>query len=66
MRTGESRLAEMDTTTRSTRRIPNTIYCESQQGFIQRYDRKTGESILIQPQPEKAKKDSASTGIRQS
>ena len=32
---------------------PDTIYCESQQGFIQRYDRKTGESILIQPMPEK-------------
>ncbi len=32
---------------------PDTIYCESQQGFLQRYDRKTGESILIQPQPGK-------------
>jgi photosystem II stability/assembly factor-like uncharacterized protein len=30
---------------------PNTIYCESQEGYIQRYDRKTGESISIQPQP---------------
>ena len=30
---------------------PNTIYAESQQGFLQRYDRKTGESVLIQPQP---------------
>lgn len=32
---------------------PNTIYAESQQGFLQRYDRKTGESVMIQPQPEK-------------
>ncbi len=30
---------------------PNIIYCESQQGFIRRYDRKTGESIDIRPQP---------------
>ncbi len=32
---------------------PNTIYCESQQGNIRRYDRKTGESVGIQPQPGK-------------
>lgn len=32
---------------------PDTIYCESQQGFLRRYDRKTGESIMIQPQPGK-------------
>jgi photosystem II stability/assembly factor-like uncharacterized protein len=31
---------------------PNTIYAESQQGFVQRFDRKTGESVSIQPQPE--------------
>ena len=30
---------------------PDTIYCESQQGFLRRYDRKTGESLGIQPQP---------------
>ena len=32
---------------------PDTIYAESQQGFIRRFDRKTGESVAIQPQPEK-------------
>ena len=32
---------------------PNTIYGESQQGFLRRYDRKTGESVMIQPQPGK-------------
>jgi photosystem II stability/assembly factor-like uncharacterized protein len=30
---------------------PNIIYCESQQGMIARFDRKTGESISIRPQP---------------
>ncbi len=30
---------------------PNIIYCESQQGFIRRYDRRTGESVDIRPQP---------------
>ncbi|MHC4404898.1 MAG: WD40/YVTN/BNR-like repeat-containing protein, partial [Planctomycetota bacterium] len=30
---------------------PNIIYCESQQGFLRRYDRATGESIDIRPQP---------------
>jgi len=30
---------------------PNIIYGESQQGYIRRYDRKTGESIDIRPQP---------------
>lgn len=30
---------------------PNTIYCESQQGNIRRFDRRTGESVDIQPQP---------------
>lgn len=32
---------------------PNTIYAESQQGFLRRYDRKTGESVAIQPKPGK-------------
>ena len=31
---------------------PNVIYCESQQGFLRRYDRRTGTSIDIRPQPE--------------
>ena len=31
---------------------PNIIYAESQQGFVRRFDRKTGESVMIQPQPE--------------
>ena len=30
---------------------PNIIYAESQQGYIRRYDRKTGEAIDIRPQP---------------
>jgi hypothetical protein len=30
---------------------PNIIYCESQQGFLHRYDRKTGEALDIRPQP---------------
>lgn len=32
---------------------PNVIYCESQQGYLRRFDRKTGESVDIRPQPEK-------------
>lgn len=32
---------------------PDIIYCESQQGFISRYDRKTGAAVRIQPQPPK-------------
>ena len=32
---------------------PDTIYAESQQGYLRRFDRKTGESIRIQPQPGK-------------
>ncbi len=32
---------------------PNTIYCESQQGYLRRYDRRTGTSIDIRPQPER-------------
>ena len=31
---------------------PNIIYAESQQGFLRRFDRRTGESVMIQPQPE--------------
>lgn len=34
---------------------PNIIYCESQQGYLRRYDRKTGEAVDIRPQPEKGK-----------
>ena len=30
---------------------PNIIYCESQEGFLRRYDRRSGVSIDIQPQP---------------
>ena len=30
---------------------PNIIYGESQQGYIRRYDRRTGESVDIRPQP---------------
>ena len=30
---------------------PNIIYAESQQGYIRRYDRKTGEAIDIRPRP---------------
>lgn len=36
---------------------PNIIYCESQKGFIRRYDRRTGESIDIRPQPEPEEED---------
>ena len=32
---------------------PNIIYCESQQGYLRRFDRRTGESVDIRPQPEK-------------
>jgi len=30
---------------------PNTIYCEMQNGYLRRYDRRTGTSIDIRPQP---------------
>ncbi len=36
---------------------PNIIYCEAQQGFLRRFDRKTGESVDIRPQPEKGEDD---------
>ncbi len=32
---------------------PDIVYSESQQGYLARYDRKTGEAVYIQPQPEK-------------
>lgn len=32
---------------------PNIIYCESQQGYLRRFDRRTGESVDIRPQPGK-------------
>ncbi len=32
---------------------PNIIYCEAQRGYLRRYDRRTGTSIDIRPQPEK-------------
>lgn len=31
---------------------PDILYCESQKGYIRRFDRKTGESVDIRPQPE--------------
>ena len=36
---------------------PNILYCESQQGMIARFDRKTGESISIRPQPGAGEED---------
>ncbi|MGD8976641.1 MAG: glycosyl hydrolase [Gammaproteobacteria bacterium] len=30
---------------------PDIVYAQSQQGFLRRYDRRTGESVSIQPQP---------------
>jgi photosystem II stability/assembly factor-like uncharacterized protein len=36
---------------------PNIIYCESQQGYLRRYDRQTGESVGIRPRPAKGEKD---------
>jgi photosystem II stability/assembly factor-like uncharacterized protein len=30
---------------------PNILYCEAQQGFIHRVDRRTGEAVDIKPQP---------------
>jgi photosystem II stability/assembly factor-like uncharacterized protein len=32
---------------------PNTVYCELQYGVLSRYDRRTGQSVIIQPQPGK-------------
>ena len=36
---------------------PNIIYCESQEGFLRRFDRATGESVDIRPQPGKGEED---------
>lgn len=36
---------------------PNTIYAESQQGYIRRYDRRTGESVDIRPRPASGQDD---------
>ncbi len=35
----------------------NIVYCESQQGHLRRYDRRTGETIGIRPRPEKGEED---------
>ena len=32
---------------------PDIVYAQSQQGHLSRFDRRTGESVFIQPQPEK-------------
>lgn len=36
---------------------PNIIYCESQEGYLRRFDRRTGESVSIRPRPEKGEPD---------
>ena len=36
---------------------PNIIYGESQQGYLRRYDRRTGETVSIRPQPGKGETD---------
>ncbi|TDJ70381.1 MAG: glycosyl hydrolase [Planctomycetota bacterium] len=36
---------------------PDILYCESQQGYIRRFDRRTGESVDIRPQPEAGEAD---------
>ena len=36
---------------------PNIMYCESQEGYIRRFDRKTGESIDVRPRPGAGEKD---------
>lgn len=36
---------------------PNIIYGESQQGYIRRFDRRTGETVDIRPQPELGEED---------
>ncbi len=30
---------------------PDILFCESQEGYIRRYDRRTGESVDVRPQP---------------
>jgi photosystem II stability/assembly factor-like uncharacterized protein len=32
---------------------PNTVYCEMQYGVLTRYDRRSGQNLVIQPQPGK-------------
>lgn len=34
---------------------PNIIYCEAQQGYLRRFDRRTGESVDIRPKPARGK-----------
>lgn len=34
---------------------PDIVYAQSQQGYLSRFDRRTGESVFIQPQAEKGK-----------
>lgn len=36
---------------------PNIIYAESQQGYIRRYDRKTGEAVDVRPRPADGEED---------
>lgn len=36
---------------------PNIIYCESQEGNLRRYDRKTGQSVDIRPRPGAGEED---------
>jgi photosystem II stability/assembly factor-like uncharacterized protein len=36
---------------------PDILYCESQQGYLRRFDRRTGESVDIRPRPEGEEED---------
>ncbi len=36
---------------------PNIIYCESQEGYLRRFDRATGEAVDIRPQPARGEDD---------
>lgn len=36
---------------------PNIIYCEAQQGYLRRFDRRTGESVDIRPRPAKGESE---------
>ena len=36
---------------------PNIIYAESQMGYLRRFDKRTGEAIIIRPRPEKGEED---------
>ena len=42
---------------RSIQRTPTLFTVNRKQGFLQRFDRKTGESVSIRPQPEKGEED---------